>query len=286
LQESNAKLEIDCKKLHQKNKTLIRKTQSLGVQNMHLRHQNANRISKIRSLARQSRQITNTAFKKQLKNIFKTNKRDYSSNTIWLATNISQVGQISLRSTAECMRLIYEFLIGEPPQNLLATSTLRTWHQDISKLHVDTQIYQAITASSFGILVDESTRGETKNFVLCYQYWNHKDQAPVVTVAHFEDIPNCNADTVSDTAINYIQQDGLDFAKGALWVTDNTAYMSGEKKARLFFLTKKLAQIQLESAVGFILFKLYSIISNKKHLEQFQIVLVSQENHIYTIFYI
>src|SRR5207248_1363983 len=31
LQESNAKLEIDCKKLHQKNKTLIRKTQSLGV---------------------------------------------------------------------------------------------------------------------------------------------------------------------------------------------------------------------------------------------------------------
>ena len=286
LQESNAKLEIDCKKLHQKNKTLIRKTQSLGVQNMHLCHQNANRISKIRSLARQSRQITNTAFKKQLKNIFKTNKRDYSSNTIWLATNISQVGQISLRSTAECMRLIYEFLIGEPPQNLLATSTLRTWHQDISKLHVDTQIYQAITASSFGILVDESTRGETKNFVLCYQYWNHKDQAPVVTVAHFEDIPNCNADTVSDTAINYIQQDGLDFAKGALWVTDNTAYMSGEKKARLFFLTKKLAQIQLESAVGFILFKLYSIISNKKHLEQFQIVLVSQENHIYTIFYI
>ena len=163
---------------------------------------------------------------------------------------------------------------------------MRTWYQDISKLHVDTQIYQAITASSFGILVDESTRGETKNFVLCYQYWNHKDQAPVVTVAHLEDIPNCNADTVSDTVIKYIQQDGLDFAKCALWVTDNTAYMSGEKKVRLFFLTKKLAQIQLESAVGFILFKLYSIISNKKHLEQFQIVLVSQENHIYTIFYI
>ena len=46
LQESNAKLEIDCKKLHQKNKTLIRKTQSLGVQNMHLRHQNANRLLK------------------------------------------------------------------------------------------------------------------------------------------------------------------------------------------------------------------------------------------------
>ncbi|PKY29906.1 hypothetical protein RhiirB3_446735 [Rhizophagus irregularis] len=164
LQESNTKLEIDCKRLHQQNKTLIRKTQSLGVQNMHLRHQNANHISKIRSLARQSRQITNTTFKKQLKNIFKTNKREYSSITIWLATNISQVSQISLNSTAECMRLIYEFLI-----------------------------------------VDESARGKTKNFVLCYQYWNHKEQAPVVTMAHLEDIPNYNTSYMFETLFDDLE---------------------------------------------------------------------------------
>ena len=65
-------------------------------------------------------------------------------------------------------------------------------------------------------------------------------------MAHLEDIPNCNADTVSDTVIKYICQDGLDSAKCALWVTDNTSYMSGEKKVQLFFLTKKLVQIQLE----------------------------------------
>jgi len=58
LQESNAKLEIDCKKLHQKNKTLIRKTQSLGVQNMHLRHQNANRMDLVQNPEAQNPECT------------------------------------------------------------------------------------------------------------------------------------------------------------------------------------------------------------------------------------
>ncbi|CAI2197716.1 3891_t:CDS:2, partial [Funneliformis geosporum] len=88
----------------------------------------------------------------------------------------------------------------------------------------------AIMASSFGILVDESTQGEAKYFVLCYQFWNQKNQIPVITVTHLENIPRCNANTVSDTVIKYIQQDGIFFDKCALWVIDNTAYMSGEKK--------------------------------------------------------
>ncbi|CAG8460649.1 11149_t:CDS:2 [Funneliformis caledonium] len=106
--------------------------------------------------------------------------------------------------------------IREPPQNWLTVSTLRTWHQDISKLHIDTQTHQAINALSFGTLVDKSTRDEAKNFFLCYQFWNQKDQIPVVNVAHREDISNCNANTLSDTIIKYIQQDGLDFIKCAL----------------------------------------------------------------------
>ncbi|CAG8536914.1 11390_t:CDS:2 [Funneliformis mosseae] len=72
-------------------------------------------------------------FKKKLKSIFQANKREYASNTIWLATSISQIGQISLRSTVECMQ------------------------QDISTLHTNAQIHQAIMAPSFGVLVDKST---------------------------------------------------------------------------------------------------------------------------------
>ncbi|CAB5364592.1 unnamed protein product [Rhizophagus irregularis] len=114
LQESNTKLKADFKKLHRQNQTLIRKTQSLGVQNRHLHNQKSNYISKIRSLVRCSHQISNATFQKKIKSIFEVNKCSYTSNTVWLATSISQVGQVSLHSTVECMKLIYEFLIGEP----------------------------------------------------------------------------------------------------------------------------------------------------------------------------
>jgi len=67
------------------------------------------------------------------------------------------VGQSSLCFAVECMRLVYEFLIGEPPQDWLATSTLRTWHQDVSELHFNRQICQAKNAPVFGVMVDEST---------------------------------------------------------------------------------------------------------------------------------
>ncbi|CAI2193843.1 7624_t:CDS:1, partial [Funneliformis geosporum] len=39
LQESNTKLKADFKRFHRQNQILIRKTQSLGVQNRHLRNQ-------------------------------------------------------------------------------------------------------------------------------------------------------------------------------------------------------------------------------------------------------
>ncbi|CAG8641684.1 14153_t:CDS:2, partial [Funneliformis caledonium] len=134
---------------------------------------------------RRSQQVTDTTFQKKLKSIFQANKREYASNTIWLATSISQISQISLRFTVEFMQ-----------------------QQDISTLHTN--------ALSFGVLVDESTRGEAKYFVLCYQFWNQKDQVPVITVAHFEDISSCNANTVSNTVTKFIQQDGLSFDKCAL----------------------------------------------------------------------
>ncbi|CAB5207350.1 uncharacterized protein OCT59_018386 [Rhizophagus irregularis] len=90
-------------------------------------------------------------------------------------------------------------------------------------------------------MVDESTRGQTKNFVLCYQFWNEKDQSPVAILAQLQHIPKCNADTVSETVIKNIQECGLEFKKCVLWVTDNTAYMSGEKKGAVVLYNKKQA---------------------------------------------
>lgn len=238
LQETNNKMEAKIKQLQQKNDHLIRRTQSLGIHVRHLRNQKSKHISEIRSLVRQSH-ISDDTFKRKIKSIFKTNKREYSSSTIWLATSISQIGQLSMHSTVECIKLIYEYLIGEAPRNWLSTSTLRTWHQDVSNIYVSSQISKIAIAPTFSIMIDESTRGEIKNFVLCYQFWSQKDNAPIVTMSRLINIPKCNADTVSTTVINIINEDGLDIKKCSLWITDNTAYLSGDKKGAIVLFNKK-----------------------------------------------
>ncbi len=263
LKDSNSKLEKNNKKLHQKNQTLIKRTQSLGAKVQHLQSQKSQHIAEIRSLVRRSNHITDTEFRKKIKSIFKINNREYTSNTIWLATSISQVGQTSLRSTVECMRLVYEFLIGEPPQDWLTVSSLCTWHQDISELHFNEQIHQVANAPVFGIMVDESTRGQVKNFVLCYQFWDGKKQLPVAILSQLQDIPKCNAEIVSDTVIKNIQECGLDFKKCLLWVTDNTAYMSGDKKGAVVLYNKKTSSNSLRVGCGL---HIVQIIMN--HFEQ------------------
>ncbi|RIB26291.1 hypothetical protein C2G38_2030320 [Gigaspora rosea] len=157
--------------------------------------------------------MTDNAFKNKIRSLFKINKREYSSNTIWLASSISQVGSISMKSTIECTKIIYEFLIGEPPQNWISASTLRTWHHDISNFHITTQISQIKQAPVFGIMVDESTRGETKNLVICYQAWNEQNQSPIALMTHLKNILGCNSETVSNVVIESIQNEGLDVMK-------------------------------------------------------------------------
>ncbi|RGB32966.1 hypothetical protein C1646_762283 [Rhizophagus diaphanus] len=118
------------------------------------------------------------------------------------------IGQLSMHFTVECTKLIYEYLLGEEPRNWLSTSTLRTWHQDVSHIHVSSQISQIAMAPAFSIMIDESTY-----------------------------IPKCNADTVATTVINTINKDGLDIKKCSLWITDNIAYLSGDKKGAVVLFT-------------------------------------------------
>ncbi|GET64031.1 hypothetical protein GLOIN_2v1761399 [Rhizophagus irregularis DAOM 181602=DAOM 197198] len=287
LQESNTKLKADFKKLHRQNQTLIRKTQSLGVQNRHLHNQKPNYISKIRSLVRCSHQISNATFQKKIKSIFEVNKCSYTSNTVWLATSISQVGQVSLHSTVECMKLIYEFLIGEPPQNWISISTLRTWHQNVSKLHVNAQICQVANTSVFGIMVDESTRGETKNFVMCYQFWDQKNQTPAVVIRRLQDIQKCNAETVCDTVIENIKQDSLDLTKCVLWTTDNTAYMSGDKGGVITLFNKKTGLKSSRIGCGL---HIIQIVLNHFELAAFRKLSngtgFSKKSHLYNLLYL
>ncbi|RIB26645.1 hypothetical protein C2G38_2030026 [Gigaspora rosea] len=206
-------------------KALVKRTQSLGAKAQHFQNQKSKYITEIRSLVQRSKQITNDKFRKNVRSIFNINKKSYSSNTIWLAKSILQVGQTSLRSAAECMKLLYEFLAGEPPQVHLSTSILRTWHKDILELHFNRQICQAKNASVFGVMVDETSK---KSY----------------TVLSILNITKCNAETVSDVTIAHIQKSGLDVKKCAIWVTDNTLYMSvSQDTALCIYQNRQLAKL-------------------------------------------
>ncbi|CAG8824866.1 3615_t:CDS:2, partial [Gigaspora margarita] len=108
LQDTNSKLSRENKRLHRQTDKLIKKTQSLD-----------------------------TAFKNKIKSLFKINKKEYSSKSVWLASSIAQVGKMSMY--------------------------LRLNVQNVSELYVTMQISQIAQASAFGIMVDESTHGEIKN---------------------------------------------------------------------------------------------------------------------------
>lgn len=287
LQNSNLKLKKTNNELFQKNQKLIKRTQSLGAKAQHIKHQKSKHIAEIRSLVRRSKQITNEEFREKVKTIFNPNKNFYSSNTIWLATNILQVGEMSLRSTVECMRLFYEFLVGEPPRDWLSSSTLRTWHKNISELQFNEQIYQVKNALAFGIMVDESTRGQLKNLILCYQYWDEKNQLPNVIVAQLQNVIKCNANTVSDVIINHIQEYGLDIKKCIVWTTDNTSYMSSDKKGAVALFNKKVNGNSLRIGCGL---HIIQIIMNHFEQEAFGTLAnttgFSRKPHLYNLLYL
>lgn len=88
-------------------------------------------------------------------------------------------------------------------------------------------------------MVDESTRGQIKNLIICYQYWNEKKQFPSVIIARLQYITKCNANTVSDAVINHIKECNLDIERCTIWTTDNTSYMSGDKNGAIVLFNKK-----------------------------------------------
>ncbi|CAJ0633765.1 12833_t:CDS:2, partial [Entrophospora sp. SA101] len=124
LEEENKELKSQIKKFGKEKEKLIKKTQSLGASKQHFKTKSEKRVSTIRSLVHKSGNFSENEFKNQVKSLFKINKNEYSPQMVWLATRITQVGQVSMHSTVECLRLVYQFLIGEKPKKWLSRSTL------------------------------------------------------------------------------------------------------------------------------------------------------------------
>ncbi|CAG8503312.1 2581_t:CDS:2 [Gigaspora margarita] len=137
--------------------------------------------------------------------------------------SISQVGNISMKSTIKCTKIIYEFLIGEPPQNWLSASIFVHGIMTFLIFILQHKFSQIKQAPDFGIMVDKSIRGETKNL-------NEQNQSPIVLMKYLKNILRCNSETISNVVIESIQNEDLDAMKCIVWTTDNMAYMSFNKK--------------------------------------------------------
>lgn len=226
-------------KLNDQNERLIRKTQSLGSEMRHLKEQKKHHISEIRSLVQRSSAISPNAFKNHIESIFKKNKNQYSANTIWMATQMTQIGQVSMRSTVECMKLMYEVLTGEPPKTWFSHSTLATWHKDISTLQMDSHLLEIKNADNYGIMVDESKRNGIKNFLICFMFWSTVQNKPLAMMTHLKDIDRCDGKSVSQAVQKTIENAHIDIKKCSVWLTDNTAYMSGNQNGAIALFNKE-----------------------------------------------
>ena len=89
----------------------------------------------------------------------------------------------------QCIRIFIESLTNEPASSIFSLQSVICWNKEISELMVDEFLHcNNSEFYSFGILADESTRGSTKVFVICFMYWNEKKNLPDVSLVKMKDL--------------------------------------------------------------------------------------------------
>src|ERR1043165_6160184 len=149
---------------------------------------------------------------------------------------MSTIGQMSLESTSQCTKEMITFLL----VILLNHGTLSRWNKEMAQISVQENLPQLTSQfSSYGIMADESTRGEKKIFLVCVSYWDEKKKQPMLTILDMKDLDCCSASIVSSNVGETINTYSLDSTKCQYWLTDNTAYMSGSKAGAVVEFNKQ-----------------------------------------------
>jgi len=217
------------KKAVVKSKTKIHSLNSKVVRNRFVK---TRQISKMRSAIQKTKKSSSQQFQKTIKKAFKVIKKEYSSQFVKLATEISNTGHNSINSTVESTRAVYEFLTGEKPTVWISASTLAKWNKEVAQISLEANLSNSTNLPfyGYGIMVDESTRGEKKILIICIAHWNQEKDKPVMTVIKMEELTYCNGKSVALAVLNSCNENGLNSQLCHFWLTDNTAYMSAEKK--------------------------------------------------------
>jgi hypothetical protein len=137
---------------------------------------------------------------------------------------------MSLASTVKCTKEIVTFLTDHSPESWLSSSNLSRWNKEVAQISIQENLPLFTNQfDSYGIMADESTKGEKKIFLVCISYWNDKKQQPMLIILSMKDLDRCTASIVSSSVGETINKHSLDLTKCQYWLTDNMAYMSGSK---------------------------------------------------------
>ncbi|CAG8841654.1 7562_t:CDS:1, partial [Racocetra persica] len=162
--------------------------------------------------------------------IIMKNKRQYATRFINLATQVSQINQMSFRSTIQVTHSFLDFLIGEDSSLSISAQSVIRWNKEISEIHVNKMFNRSSCSEyfTFGIAADESTRGQHKIFVLCVMFWNSKDNKPDFQVLSMKDLNSCKRKSVAQAIFDTFSHFKLNAQQCFVCISDNTNYMSGK----------------------------------------------------------
>jgi fumarate reductase subunit C len=185
-------------------------------------------IEKIRSIFQKK---SSEQFKREAEKLIKVNKKEYTPEFIQLVTELSNTGVISISATAKCANKFYAFLTGKKPDKMISNSTISRWNEEMARLLVceSLKVDKESRFFTYGIMTDESTRGESKILLVCFAYWDNKKEEPMMTLAKMKKIDRCTGFEVANVAYKTCNKYGFDPARCNFWLTDNAAYMSGLK---------------------------------------------------------
>ncbi len=169
-------LKIENSRLKWKIKNLTFKIKSLTAKLKYAQRFKDVHIFRIRSTVRKRRNISNKDIKNTIIKKIK-NKKTYTPEFVSLATDLSNIGQMSLASTVKCTKEMVTFLTDHSPESWLSSSNLSWWNKKVAQILIQENLPLFTNQfDSYGIMADESTRGEKKIFLVCISYWNDKKQ--------------------------------------------------------------------------------------------------------------
>jgi hypothetical protein len=231
MQETISKMETKIHNMEKQKDITDLQLRSFRMKEVKAKEVKKNHISKLRSSIQKAKKITPNQLQNGIKNMIKENMKQYTPEFVQLVTTISNTGSISISSTVECTRAIIEFLTGKEPDHWISTGTISRWNKEVATLCLRQNCPKDTKSRfySYGIMCDESTRGDKKIFLVCFAHWNEEKNQPTITIAKMDDLDKCNGNTVAKVVKKTCEENDINTKKCNFWLTDNTAYMSGSK---------------------------------------------------------